>query len=71
MFDAYNQWLFGPVENLAAYDNWTKTHTEEYNGFNTFQKKPCFQNAGRTVLPGKIKLLATIITVNLPCNAGL
>ncbi|MFN8288995.1 MAG: hypothetical protein U0U70_01940 [Chitinophagaceae bacterium] len=43
MFDAYNQWLFGPVENLAAYDNWTKTHPEEYNNFNAFQKTRIFR----------------------------
>ena len=43
MFDAYNQWLFGPTENLAAYDNWTKTHATEYNGFNAFQKTRIFK----------------------------
>jgi len=43
MFDAYNQWLFGPIENLAAYDNWTKTHAEEYNAFNTFQRSRVFR----------------------------
>ena len=43
MFDAYNQWLFGSTENLAAYDNWTKTHSEEYSGFNTFQKNRVFR----------------------------
>lgn len=43
MFDAYNQWLFGPVENLAAYDNWTKTHPEEYNNFTNFQKSRVFR----------------------------
>jgi lipopolysaccharide biosynthesis regulator YciM len=43
MFDAYNQWLFGATENLAAYDNWTKTHAEEYNGFNAFQKSRVFK----------------------------
>jgi hypothetical protein len=43
MFNAYNQWLFGPIENLAAYENWTKTHTEEYTGFNTFQKSRVFK----------------------------
>jgi hypothetical protein len=43
MFDAYNQWLFGTTENLAAYDNWTKTHTEEYNGFNAFQRSRIFK----------------------------
>ncbi len=43
MFNAYNQWLFGPIENLAAYENWTKTHPEEYNGFSTFQKSRIFR----------------------------
>lgn len=43
MFDAYNQWLFGPSENLAAYDNWTKTHASEYNSFNTFQRSRVFR----------------------------
>jgi tetratricopeptide (TPR) repeat protein len=43
MFNAYNQWLFGPIENLAAYENWTKTHQEEYNGFTAFQKTRVFR----------------------------
>lgn len=43
MFNAYNQWLFGPSENLAAYDNWTKTHAEEYNAFNAFQRSRVFR----------------------------
>jgi Tfp pilus assembly protein PilF len=43
MFEAYNQWLFGTVENLAAYDNWTKTHSESYAGFTTFQKGRVFK----------------------------
>jgi tetratricopeptide (TPR) repeat protein len=43
MFEAYNQWLFGPVESLTAYDNWTKTHAEQYTAFNTFQKNRVFK----------------------------
>ncbi|MBC7948819.1 MAG: hypothetical protein H7Y42_13100 [Chitinophagaceae bacterium] len=43
MFEAYNQWLFGPVDNLAAYDNWTKTHTEQYTAFTNFQKNRVFR----------------------------
>jgi tetratricopeptide (TPR) repeat protein len=43
MFEAYNQWLFGTIENLAAYDNWTKTHTEAYSSFTTFQKGRIFK----------------------------
>lgn len=43
MFDAYNQWLFGIPENLAVYDNWTKTHTSEYDAFNAFQRSRVFR----------------------------
>ena len=43
MFNAYNQWLFGPNENLAAYENWTKTHAEEYKSFENFQKSRIFK----------------------------
>jgi Tfp pilus assembly protein PilF len=43
MFEAYNQWLFGPVENLAAYDTWTKIHADEYNSFSVFQKGRIFR----------------------------
>lgn len=43
MFEAYNQWLFGTVENLAAYDNWTKTHPEAYTKFKTFQQGRIFK----------------------------
>ena len=43
MFDAYNQWLFGSSENLAAYDNWTKTHADEYKDFNAFQRSRIFK----------------------------
>jgi tetratricopeptide (TPR) repeat protein len=43
MFDAYNQWLFGSMENLAAYENWTKTHSSEFNAFSTFQKSRVFR----------------------------
>jgi Tfp pilus assembly protein PilF len=43
MFAAYNQWLFGTIENLAAYDNWTKTHDQEYKDFTAFQKTRIFK----------------------------
>src|SRR5262249_34132692 len=43
LFDAYNQWLFGAVENLAAYDAWTKSHDEEYKNFTAFQKTRVFK----------------------------
>lgn len=43
MFDAYNQWLFEPVQNLAAYQNWTVIHSTEYNEFNKLQKGRVFK----------------------------
>lgn len=43
MFDAYNQWLFGTAENLTAYDNWTKTHADEYKNLVVFQKSRVFR----------------------------
>jgi len=43
IFNAYNQWLFGTVENLAAYDSWIKTHDEEYQNFVAFQKSRIFK----------------------------
>ena len=43
MFEAYNQWLFGTVENLTAYDSWTRAHADEYKGFVTFQKSRVFR----------------------------
>ena len=43
MFDAYNQWIFGIAKDLAAFQIWTTTHTDEYNKFNTFQKNRVFK----------------------------
>jgi Tfp pilus assembly protein PilF len=43
MFDAYNQWIFGTADNLSAFQQWTVTHSEEYNKFNTFQKNRVFK----------------------------
>ncbi len=43
MFDVYNQWIFGSVQNLPAYQNWTITHSTDYNEFNRFQKGRIFK----------------------------
>ena len=53
MFDAYNQWLFGPVENLPAYENWTRTHAEVYNRFSEFQKSRVFKMPAGQYYGGK------------------
>jgi tetratricopeptide (TPR) repeat protein len=46
MFEAYNQWLFGTVESLPAYDNWIKTHADAHTAFTTFQKNRVFRIPG-------------------------
>ena len=38
MFDAYNQWIFGTVQNLEAYQAWITIHPSEQNEFSRFQK---------------------------------
>lgn len=43
LFEAYNQWLFGTVESLPAYDNWIKTHADLHTSFTTFQKNRVFK----------------------------
>jgi tetratricopeptide (TPR) repeat protein len=43
MFEAYNQWLFSSVENLPAFDQWTKNNADAYNKFTTFQKGRVFK----------------------------
>lgn len=43
MFEAYNEWLFGPVENLPAFDLWTKTNAEAYKKFSNFQRNRVFK----------------------------
>jgi Tfp pilus assembly protein PilF len=43
MFEAYNQWLFGPVDNLASFDQWTKTNADGYKKFVNFQRNRVFK----------------------------
>ena len=43
IFEAYNQWLFGSVENLPAFDQWAKTNADAYTKFTTFQKGRVFK----------------------------
>jgi tetratricopeptide (TPR) repeat protein len=43
MFEAYNQWLFGPVENLASFDQWTKANGDTYKKFVAFQRNRVFK----------------------------
>lgn len=43
LFDAYNQWIFATAQNLPAYQNWTTTHSQEYNELVLFQKNRVFK----------------------------
>jgi tetratricopeptide (TPR) repeat protein len=43
LFNAYNQWVFATAQNLPAYQNWTTTHSQEYNDFNRFLQGRMFK----------------------------
>jgi Tfp pilus assembly protein PilF len=43
LFDAYNQWLFGSTEDLAAFQRWTTTHDAEYKAFTKMQRSRIFK----------------------------
>ena len=43
MFVAYNQWLFGQATDASAYQNWTKTHEDEYLLFSNYQRNKLFR----------------------------
>ena len=42
-FSAYNQWLFGSVQNVAAFETWTTTHSNEYKQFTASQSGRLFK----------------------------
>ncbi len=42
LFDCYNQWVFGGAANIATFQNWTKSHAEEYALFTKFQRQQLF-----------------------------
>jgi hypothetical protein len=42
LFDAYNQWLFGGVANMANFQAWTQSHNDEYQAFTKFQRQQLF-----------------------------
>jgi Tfp pilus assembly protein PilF len=46
LFNAYNQWLFGMPDNLAVYENWTRTHPDEYSSFSKFKSNLVFKIPG-------------------------
>lgn len=51
LFDAYNQWLFGPAHNLQAYQQWITTHKEPYEAFRQLQQSQVFKVPQGQYLP--------------------
>lgn len=43
LFPAYNQWIFGAAQNLAAYETWTQTNNKENGNFIKFQRERVFK----------------------------
>ena len=43
LFEAYNQWLFGSVDDLTAFDQWARTNSATYTKFDEFQKGRVFK----------------------------
>ncbi|MGV3528218.1 MAG: tetratricopeptide repeat protein [Flavisolibacter sp.] len=43
MFEAYNQWLFGSVDDLPAFEQWTKQNNPGFAKFSEFQKSRVFK----------------------------
>lgn len=38
LFEAYTQWIFGPVSNQSAFKAWTNMHKTEYDAFIQYQR---------------------------------
>lgn len=43
LFDSYNEWMFGPVNNQSAFESWANTHKEEYDKFTNFHTSRVFK----------------------------
>ena len=43
LFEAYNQWIFGITENVAAYQNWIKNNDVDNKAFVNFQRSRTFK----------------------------
>ncbi|MBO9594684.1 MAG: hypothetical protein J7599_17405 [Niabella sp.] len=43
IFDAYNQWMFGPANNQSAFETWANTNKAVYDKFTEFHKSRIFK----------------------------
>lgn len=53
VYDAYNQWLFGAVDNSQEFSLWVKVNNKEYTAFETWRKRNPLQPALYDPKPGK------------------
>lgn len=47
LFESYNRWLFGPVEDLPAFQNWVQKNRVDYQSFIDFQQNRVFKIPGK------------------------
>ena len=43
LFEAYNQWLFGAVENVQSYESWIKINADEHKRYMKYQASTIFK----------------------------
>lgn len=53
VFDAYNQWLFGAIDNSQEFTAWVKNNNKVYSDFESWRKRNPLQPAGYDPKPGK------------------
>ncbi|MFA6060493.1 MAG: tetratricopeptide repeat protein [Taibaiella sp.] len=53
VFDAYNQWLFGAVDNSQEFSLWVKVNNKEYSNYESWRKLNPLQPALYDPKPGK------------------
>lgn len=53
VYDAYNQWLFGAVDNSSEFSLWVKVNSKEYGNYENWRKRNPLQPASYDPVPPK------------------
>lgn len=53
LYESYNQWMFGPVDNEDAFKNWAALHKEDYNRFTQYHSNRIFKMPPGQTYSGK------------------
>lgn len=53
LYESYNQWMFGPVDNEDAFKNWAALHKEDYNRFTQYHSNRIFKMPPGQIYSGK------------------